>query len=958
MATKEKLLLIDGSNLAFRMFFALEMSNLRDGQGNPTWAVYGTLKALFDAIEFAKPDHAAVAFDLPEPTYRHEVYEDYKANRPDEMPDDLQPQWELIKEGFRKFHIPVLEEPGYEADDLIGIMAKEAEAEGYDVVILSGDKDLFQLVNNQTHMAVPKRGGGLEIFDPEKVFEKMGVRPDQITDYKGIAGDSSDNIPGIRGLGPKAANKLLGEYGDLDGIYKNIDEVGPPKTKEKLVEQEESARMSKHIATIITTPEGVKDCDLNLDHCKLDMPDTDNLIDFLKELDFNSILKRLPIVLKPFNGGNLAKVDVGELPPSPEPNGSSLRARAKQSSNKGPRNQERWVDFEQEINDVDLKAFVVLEEAVLNSVVKELEKVDTYAIDLETTGLNTLTAQIVGWALSFEYSGKMKNYYIPVRHQEIKQLDPDQVREKLKPILEDASKLQIIQNAKFEHELFRAVGVQNHSNFFDTMLASYVYNPANKHGLKQQSKRVLGLRMTEIEELIGTGRKQITIDAAPLDQVANYAVADAYITYKLYQHYQGKMDEREFKLLNELEFPLVEVLVDLELAGVKLDTEFLQELSIDIHKKIDKVQAEIHKLAGQEFNISSPKQLSDVFFDTMGLPKVGKKTKSGGYSTAMSALETILHDYELDAEQEGIIRNVIEYRTLTKLASTYIDNLPGLVDKSTGRLHSDFNQVGTATGRLSSSNPNLQNIPIRSDYGRQIRKAFVPVDDDYVIVSADYSQIELRVLAHMAEAEALLEAFNNDQDIHKRTAMEIFGISADEVDGDKRRIGKTLNFALIYMQGPFATAKQLDITMSEAKQFIAKYFTAFPSIKPFMDDSLDAAHDKEFTETLFGRRRYFRNINSPNKILSKEEERQAFNAALQGTAADIMKLAMINLHKKLAGYKTRIILQVHDELVLEVHKSELEEIQKLVQEEMSQAYKLKVPLKVDIAAGANWLDAK
>ncbi|MBT6842581.1 MAG: DNA polymerase I [Candidatus Melainabacteria bacterium] len=954
--TKQRLLLIDGSNLAFRMFFALEMSNLRDVNGNPTWAVYGTLKALFDTIEFAKPCHAAVAFDLPEPTYRHKIFEDYKANRPDAMPDDLLPQWEVIKEGFRRFHIPVLEEAGYEADDLIGIMAKKAERDGYEVVILSGDKDLFQLVTENVSMAVPKRGGGLEVFGPDEVFEKMGVRPDQIIDYKGIAGDSSDNIPGVRGLGPKAATKLLGEYGDLDGVYKNIEAIGPPKTKEKLIEQEEQARMSKHIATIIIEEDGIKNCDLGLSHCKLDMPDTDNLISFLKELDFNSILKRLPMVLKPFNDGNLAKVDVGDLPASPEPQTVS-RSKGNDMDYK-PKNQERWADIDKEIKELDIKAFVVLDEAVLNNVIKEIQEASVFAVDLETTGLNTLSCDIVGWALAYKKADKIKNYYIPVRHQEIKQLDPDLVRDKLKAILEDETKLQIIQNAKYEQKIFRRIGIKIHNNFFDTMLASYVFNPANKHGLKMQSKRVFGLRMVEIEDLIGTGRKQITIDNAPLDKVANYAAADAYITFKLYEHYHSIFDEREQKLLKSLEFPLVDVLAEIELAGVKLDTGFLAELSLDIHKKIDKLIEEIHGLAGQEFNISSPKQLSDILYGPMSMPTVGKKTKSGGYSTDMGTLETILNDYELDKQQEAMINSVIEYRTLTKLASTYIDNLPNLVDKTTGRLHSDFNQVVTATGRLSSSNPNLQNIPIKSEYGRQIRKAFVPIDDEHLIISADYSQIELRVLAHMADEKALIDAFNNDQDIHQRTAMEIFGLKAEEVDSDKRRIGKTLNFALIYMQGPFATAKQLGITMSAARKFTAQYFDAFPNIKPFMDARLDAAHEDEYTETLLGRRRYFRNINSPNKMLSKEEERQAFNAALQGTAADIIKVAMISLNNKLKDKKSRIILQVHDELVLEVHKSEEAEVKELMVAEMSNAYKLKVPLKVDIGAGDNWLDAK
>lgn len=959
--SQETLLLIDGSNLAFRMFYALEMSNLRDSKGNPTWAVYGTLKALFDTIEFAKPSSAAVAFDLPEPTYRHETFAAYKANRPDEMPEDLQAQWEIIKESFRKFHIPVLEEPGFEADDMIGIMAKKAESEGQKVIILSGDKDLFQLINENIAMAVPQRGGGLEIFTPEHVMEKMGVRPDQITDYKGIAGDSSDNIPGVKGLGPKAATNLLTEFGTLEGIYENIEKVGPPKTKEKLIEQEDSARMSKYISTIITDPSGVKSSDLNLDHCKLDMPDTDKLIQFLKDMEFTSILKRLPIVLKPFNNGNLAKINVGELPETSDEMKQMSYSSSSKTNNKtySPKNLDKWDNvLDKELKTIEVKPFVVLDEMALDSLIKDLNASSYYAIDLETSGLNTLNCDIVGWAFAIEKDSTIKSFYIPVRHQSTKQLDPNFVLAKLKPILEDNLKLQIIQNAKFEQKIFSRAGIRNHNNFFDTMLASYIDNPANKHGLKAQSKRIFHLRMTEIDELIGTGSKQVTIDTAPLNEVAAYAAADAYTTLKLYKHYKEKLDERELKLLQEMEFPLIEVLRDLELAGISLDTEFLKIIGLEIHQQINAIESTIHKACNEVFNVSSPKQLSEVLFTKLALPVIGKKNKSGTYSTDIDTLETLINEKDLNKEQITLIENIIEYRTLSKLSSTYVDNLPGLISKETGRLHSDFNQVVTATGRLSSSNPNLQNIPIKSKYGKLIRKAFVAKDSEHLLISADYSQIELRVLAHMADEPALIEAFNNNMDIHKRTAMEIFELKENAITEEYRRVGKTLNFALIYMQGPFATAKQLGISMSEAKDFISKYFKAFKKIKPFMDSVLESAHENEYTETLFGRRRYFRNINSPNKILSKEEERQAFNAALQGTAADIMKRAMINLYCKLKEkkYQSQIILQVHDELVLEVPIHELDLIKELITQEMSSAAQLKVPLLVDIGSGHNWLE--
>lgn len=944
------ILLIDGSNLAFRMFFALEMSNLRDSQGNPTWAVYGTLKALFDAIEFAKPDHCAVAFDLPQPSFRHETFIDYKANRPDEMPDELKPQWPIIKEGFARFHIPVLEEPGFEADDLIGMMAKKAEAENYKVVILSGDKDLFQLVNENISIAVPQRGGGLEIFTPGHVFEKMGVKPVQVADYKAIAGDSSDNIPGVRGLGPKAATTLLAAYNDLDDIYKNIDKIGPPKTKEKLVEQEEQARLSKYLATIITDTAGIKTCDLNLEHCKLDMPDTDNLMTFLKSMEFNSILKRLPEVLKPFNNGNLAEIKNHQ-----EQYRLNIEAAVVQN---------KLLAIETPLKDLVLKPILVQEENALNDLIAKLKTHTVYALDLETTGLNTLSCEVVGIAIAFSdqkvltSDDDIQAYYIPSKQQGINHLSLEQILNSLRVIFEDDSKTQIIQNAKFEQKIFQRLGIKIHSNFFDTMLASYVANPAFKHGLKSQSKRVFFQRMTELEEIIGTGKKQITIDQADISVVVNYAAADALMTYKLYHHYLQALDSREQKLLKEIELPLVSVLKDIELAGISLDKPFLADLSKELNFKLNQIQKKVYEIAGLEFNLSSPRQLSGVIFEQLQIEPIGKKNKTGAYSTDSETLETLLYTEGISKKHKELIALIIEHRTLSKLCSTYVDNLPSLIAKEDNRLHSDFNQVVTATGRLSSSNPNLQNIPIKTDYGRKIRQAFIPISDEYLLLSADYSQIELRLLADLANEKALIEAFKHGEDVHRRTAMEVFAIAAEDVDEDKRRVGKTLNFALIYMQGPFATAKQLGIEMSEAKRFIEKYFAVFKNIKPYMDSVLKQAHENQYVETMFGRRRYFQNINSPNKILMKEEERQAFNAGLQGSAADIMKIAMINLDQELKKRKSksRIILQVHDELVLEVYKPELEEIKELVADKMSNAVQLKVPFLVDVGVGKNWLE--
>lgn len=973
--TQESILIIDGSNLAFRMFFALEMTNMRNSEGFPTWAIYGTCKAMFDMLEKEKPSSMTVAFDTPVATFRHETFDGYKANRPDEMPEELKQQWGHIKDVFRYFHIPVLEEPGLEADDLIAIMAKKAEEAGQKVMILSGDRDLFQLVTENISVITPVRGGSYKTYGPAEVYEQLGVWPNQVTDYKGIAGDSSDNIPGVKGLGPKSTVNLLSKYENLENIYENIEEVGPPKTKEKLVDQEEQARLSKFLATLILDEKAVKEADLELKHCELSLPDLNHLVAFLKGFEFNSILRRLPAILMPFNNGELVKVDVGDLPEQsykPQNTKKETTKSKKDSEDKDSGSEDIseqiWDQMDTPLEPVKVNPIIITDETSLNSFIKQLSKQEIYAFDLETNGLNTLNCEIVSWA--FAFSGKnspsdkdIKTFYIPILHQNIVQLPGDLVLEKLKPILEDNSKLQIMQNAKFEKKILVRHGVESHENFFDTMLASYVENPQNKHGLKAQSKRVFKLQMTEIEEIIGTGRKQITIDQAAIDQVAPYAAADAFITYKLYHHYLNVLPKESMKILQEIEHPLVNVLAEMELEGVSLNLEHFEKLSKELSQKVTSLQSEIWEIAGQEFNVASPKQLSGILFDELEIEPIGKKNKSGNYSTDMGTLEELLAS-DIKKAHKKLIKALIEYRTLSKLLSTYVDSLPKLVDKKTQRLHSDFNQVVTATGRLSSSNPNLQNIPIRTDYGKQIREGFIAKDSDYILISADYSQIELRLLADMANEKALIDAFKHDQDIHAHTASQILGKDEDEIDSEERNIGKTLNFSLIYMQGPFSTAKQLGITPKEAKAFTTKYFEAFPKVKPFMDKVLAQAHEVGYTETMFGRRRYYRNINSRNKIIQKEEERQAFNAPLQGTAADIIKKAMISLVKSLKERKSKakVILQVHDELVLEVPKAELEDIKELVLKEMQFAHLkkplLKVPLLVDLATGDNWLEAK
>jgi DNA polymerase-1 len=956
---KEKVLLIDGSNLAFRMFFALERTNLRNREGEPTWAIYGTLKALFDVVEIAQPTRVAIAFDLAGGSFRHESCDNYKANRPDEMPEELQVQWPLIKDAFAKFNIPILEEPGFEADDLIGIVAKEAEKQNQQVILLSGDKDMFQLVSNSVTVASPIRGGGLKFYGPQEVYDEMGVHPHQIIDYKAIAGDSSDNIPGVKGLGAKSAIKLLNDYDSLDGIYENLDEIKPPKTQEKLREQSDSARKSQFLATIIIEETKKDQAQNYLDEAKLNLPEVDSLVEFLKHFQFNSIIKRLPMILKPFNNGKLYKLTT-DIEEGVEYDNTSKATEP---------NADKWEVLDAELKQVNLKPVIVNQLETFNDLLAKLKQVETYAIDLETDGLDTLNLNIVGFAIAFhapESEFEIASYYIPVGHQDLtyKQLDLETVISGLKNVLEDSSRKMVMQNAKFEQEIFLSHGIAIHQNFFDTMLASYVFNPANKHGLKLQAARILALKMTEITELIGKGKKQITMDQVGVEASAAYAAADAYVTYRLYLHYLKALDKDAADLMNNIDVPLVKVLIEIERSGFNIDTEYLAKLSLELNEDLKNLEQVIYEKTAKTFNIASPKQLSEVLFDELKIdPGKARKNKSGYYSTDAKVLDSILLNDD-NSEHHELISAIINYRELAKLLSTYIDNLPKLINKKTGRVHSDFNQVLTATGRLSSSNPNLQNIPIKTELGRKVRKGFIASDSEHVLISADYSQIELRILAHITEDPYLIEAFTKDLDIHSQTAALTMDKDLADIDEDMRRIGKTLNFALIYMQGAFATARQLGISNKEAKTFIENYFAAFKNVKPFMDETLDFARANHYVETIFNRRRYFRNINSRNKIISKEEERQAFNTVIQGAAADIVKLAMIKLQENLATkfaeraeLKPEIILQVHDEIILDVHQSVIEEVKDITKDTLENIYQLKVPLKVNLNHGNNWLEA-
>lgn len=988
MAEKETLVLVDGSSLAFRMFYALFSMGLRSSSGIPTGGLYGFFNAIFDLIEKHNPTMLAVAFDREEPTFRKEEYVEYKANR-QEMPDDLKKQWPLIKEGVQMLGIPLYELPGYEADDVIGTVAKDAERRGIRVDILTGDKDAFQLVTDVDGdiqvLMPPARGGGLVTYRRAEVFEKMGVWPEQIIDYKALCGDSSDNIPGVKGIGPKTAVELLTQYKTLDGIYEHLEELKSKSVKAKLTEGREIAYKSQMLATIkLDVP-----MEFDFAHCRLDSIDTSRANEFFQGLGIKSIVNRLPKVLARISGDEIAQTaqsgqisSLSVVPVQVEAAVSVGVGVGAESGMAGGRQLGLFDSAEPASNApvFEKRSFsppnpqIITSEDELNSLVDELSNQKAIAIDLETSGIESLDTNIVGYALAWglgfdmnegilscaESSGNnasgVKTAYIPVGHSGIltqQQLDHDLVIERLKPILENPRIGKVAQNAKFEMNVLSLYGIKLCPVSFDTMIASYILNPDDKHGLKDQVSRVFNYEMVRIAELIGTGKKQITMEMVPIDKAAPYAADDARMTLELASTYLPLLDKEQSFILNQIELPLSCVLAEMEQNGIALDIPYLKKLSVELSSDIARLESEIFALSGYSFNINSTQQLQKVLFEDLGLKSQGKTTKKTGLSTDAAALEALKNEHV-------IIPKLLEYRHLSKLRSTYVDSLTKLVSRRDNRLHGTFNQTVAATGRLSSTNPNLQNIPIRTEIGSRIRRAFIPEKEGWVMVSADYSQIELRMLAHMAEDPTLIDAFQKNQDIHQRTAKEIFDVPLDEVTKEMRAIGKTMNFALVYQQGDYRTGIDLGVPTSEAKKFREKYFNTYPNVMKLVSETLETAREKNYVETIYGRRRYFRYLNDRNAMIRQADERAAFNAPLQGSAADLMKLAMIRLSKELKenNMKTKIVLQVHDELVLEVPNDELELAKQVITRSMEYGQPLKVPLVVDIGVGPNWMEAK
>jgi len=985
MQPGQTLVLVDGSSLAFRAFYALFMSGLRRSRDSmATWAILGFLNSLFDLMEQRRPDGLAISFDMAAPTFRDELYAEYKANR-GEMPDDLALQWPLIKQVVEILNIPLYEVAGYEADDVIGTVARQAQQRGIKVQILTGDYDSFQLVDDtedgvKVLVPVPKRHE-LLIYGRQQVFEKLGVWPEQVVDYKGFCGDTSDNIPGVRGVGPKTAVQLLTSFGTMDGVYEHIDEV-KGALKQKLIDGKDSAYASKHLATMrMDVP-----LEFDFEHCNLHMPKIEELGQFLFEMEFKQMIGRLPKILSRFSDNGEAP----EIPPSvmalagPASGGGMSTGGggggklSRSAAKSGPRSSAPGavavIEPETKLA-TGPEPRVITTADDLAALLREVERYPAFALDLEMQGGTAFSGEIAGYSLAWTaglklndegalqlggsaYSGsswKVETAFVPLKNagEGSDHLPAALVHEKLKVLLENPRSARVIHNSKAIANALSLVGQSPLTLHFDPMLASYIVNPDDKHTLKEMAQRLLGYATVRSGESAAGGKKQLTINFAAVDKIASCAADDARIALELARYYlDGKFDADQLYLLNEIDLPMSGVLARMEQAGVALDLPYLAGLSEELTRDLIRLEREIYDLAGHTLNINSTQQLQTVLFEELGLKTKGR-TKGGSFSTDASVLESL-------REAHPIVAKILEYRQLSKLRSTYVDALPREVSPVDNRLHGEFNMTTTATGRLSSSNPNLQNIPIKTDVGRRIRRAFVPGDPDSVLLSADYSQIELRLLGHMSADDILRDAFERDQDIHARTAGEIFDTPIEQVTAAQRRVGKTLNFALVYQQGAMATAQDLGISMKEAQAFIDKYFSRYPRVRGFIGRTIEEARVRGYVQTLWGRKRYFRYLNDRSDVVRKADERAAVNAPIQGSAADLMKLAMIRLDKELTKrkLKSKLILQVHDELVLEVPQSELEEAKLVVRESMLMDQPFKVPLKVDIGVGPNWMDAK
>ena len=919
--------MFDGNSLVHRAYHAFQRNRepltVRK-TGEIVSAVYGFASMLLKVIGDRKPDGCAVAFDMAAPTFRHDMFEHYKENRP-ETPDELVHQLGRARELVRAFGIPIYEQAGFEADDLLGTLAREAREKGSEVIIVTGDADAMQLVENGVSVLYPKPGQSFsetQLFDATLVKEKYGVNPAQFADFKGLKGDASDNIPGVPGIGDKTAVKLLELFASIDGIYAHLNEVVPPRIKESLEQNKAGAYESRELATIRRDAP----VELQLEKCTLTGENRARIIELFRELEFVSLIDRLPEALSTSSGQALE--DTPKVSPAAA-TGPGERA-----------------------------CHLVNTEEALSQLLSWLSAAREFAFDTETATLSAMNGELVG--ISFAMDGG-EAFYIPVGHtglMEIVQLPLSTVIRAIKPVMEDIKTVKRAHNGKYDIIVLAENGLKVQNLAFDTMIAGYLLGEKALN-LKDLAFNRLGVVMTPISELIGTGKKTISMSQVPVETVKNYCGADAAATWQLSELLKPELEKQGlWSLFADIEMPLVPVLVDMEMNGVLVDKEQLKGLSERLDKDMAALEQEIFKLAHHDFNINSTQQLGIVLFEEMRLP-TGRKTKTG-YSTEASVLEELrrsLAESENpdDKEKLKILNMTIEYRTLSKLKSTYIDALPELVSPKTGRIHTSFNQTIVTTGRLSSSDPNLQNIPVRGERGKEIREAFIAPSGKW-LVAGDYSQIDLRALAHLSQDPALLATFREGRDVHAATASQLFGVAQDKVTPDMRRLAKTVNFGVIYGMSDYGLEQATELSRAQAHRFIEDYFARFPGVKKYLEETKQMARAKGYVQTLLGRRRYIPEINSPNRQVREAAERMAINMPVQGTSADIIKIAMVRIWRDMNAKQvaSKMLLQVHDELIFEVPEEELEMMWRMVPDVMSTACILSVPLKVEMKKGRNW----
>jgi DNA polymerase-1 len=848
---------------------------------------------------------------------------------------------------LKAMHIPVVELEGMEADDIIGTLAKQAEKEDYKVYMVTPDKDFGQLVSENIFMYRPARlGNGIEIWGIPEVQKRFGVeRPEQVIDYLGMMGDASDNIPGLPGVGDKTAKKFIEEFGSMENLLANTDKL-KGKMKEKVQENAELGILSKKLATIFV------DCDVtfNAKDYELSMPDGEKVQEIFEELEFRRLKDQF---LKLFSSESDSDSPEESKQESNTSQKKQTEAGGGQFSLFGGDGQVtggtiKEVSSRKSIKEVSHVYQSILPGMAMKLFVQNLMKQTSVCFDTETTGLNPLTAELVGIAFSWEAG---KGFYVPFPEDKKK---AQEIIEQLRPFFEAEDIEKIGQNLKYDIKVLHKYNISIKGKCFDTMLAHYLINPDMRHNMDVLAETYLNYTPISITELIGKkGKNQLSMRDVPLEQQTEYAVEDADITFQLAQHFRPELKEANTEeLFNNIEIPLLHVLADMEQEGINLDKDFLNSLAKDLDNDIKNLELKIYKEAGEEFNIASPKQLGEILFDKLKLVDKPKKTKTGQYSTAEDVLSYLAKDHE-------IIQSVLDYRGLSKLKSTYVDALPEQIEESTGRVHTDYMQTVAATGRLSSNNPNLQNIPIRTERGRQVRKAFIPRNEDYTLLAADYSQIELRIIAALSDESTMIEAFKNGEDIHASTASKVFNVPLEDVTREQRSNAKTVNFGIIYGVSAFGLSNQTDLSRAEAKELIETYYKTYPKLRNYISEQIEFARENGYVQTVLGRRRYLKDINGSNAIVRGAAERNAVNAPIQGSAADIIKIAMINIHKKLeeGKYKSKMLLQVHDELVFDVYKPELEELKTMIKTEMENAYKLSVPLDVELGIGNNWLEA-